>query len=80
MARITLNGKKYEVTKEQLIEAVKGKEPKPIKSYYILIEKKKYPIKQPVALLLKVPTIAFTSMDAYRVLDKLGIEVLESEG
>ena len=79
MAEIKINGRKYTVEKQQVIDAVKGIEPKTIKSYYVVINRKKYPIKQAVAIVLNIPAIAFQSADAYRLLDKLGFEILKSE-
>jgi hypothetical protein len=80
MATITIRGKKYEVERKQIIESIKGKEPKPIKSHYVEIKGVKYPIKQPVGLVLKMPGVGFTSADAYRILEKLGFEVHSLEG
>ena len=75
IAKITIRGKKYEVERRQIIQAIKGKEPKPIKSHYIEIRRVKYPIKQPVGLVLKMPGVGFCSADAYRLLEKLGFEI-----
>ena len=79
MAEIKINGRKYEVQKQQVIDAVKGIEPKNIKSYYVVLNRKKYPIKQAVAIVLNIPAIAFQSADAYRLLDKLGFEILSNK-
>ena len=79
MAHFTLRGRKYDVERQQVIDAVKGKEPRPIQRYYVKIKGIKYPIKQPVELALKVPTPALTTIDAYRILDKLGFEIQQSE-
>jgi len=80
MADFTLRGRKYTVEKQQVIDAVKGKEPRPIQRYYMKIKGVKYPIKQPVELALKIPTPALTTIDAYRILDKLGFTIEQSEG
>ena len=79
MAWITISGKQYEADREKVIKAVEGKEPRLIKSYYVDIEGRQYPIKQALQLTLRLPAIAFTSMDAYRLLDKLGFEIYSME-
>jgi 5-methylcytosine-specific restriction protein B len=79
MAKITIGGRQYEVERKQVIKAIKDKEPRLIKSYYMEVEGKQYPIKQVVELTLKIPAIAFTSMDAYRLLVKLGFEIYSTE-
>ena len=79
MAQITIRGKKFDVSKQDIMNAVKGKEPRNIKSHYVEIGGKEFPIKQIAELALKIPAIAFTSMDAYRLLDKLGFEIKQAE-
>lgn len=75
MIRITIRGKQYEMDRENIIKAMKDKEPKPIRSYYVEVEGVGYPIKQVAQSVLNIHPIAFTSMDAYRLLDKLGFEI-----
>lgn len=75
MVQITIRGRKFDISKQDIINAVKGEEPRNIKSYSVEINGKDFPIKQPVELATKLPAIAFTSMDAYRLLDKLGFEI-----
>jgi aspartate carbamoyltransferase regulatory subunit len=57
------------------VRKVKGIEPERIGKYYVRVDGKEYLIKQVVALALNVPKISFTSMDAYRILEKLGFKV-----
>ena len=78
----TIRGKRFDIEKDDIINAVKDVEPEPLtgkRKYYIEINGKKYPIKQVISLVTGLPRIAFTAMDAYRILAKLGFEVKEIE-
>ena len=80
MVKFTVRGKVFDISKEDVINAVRGVEPEPLigkRKYYVEIDGKEYPIKQVVGLVLGLPRIAFTAMDAYRILTKLGFEVKE---
>lgn len=54
---------------------MKGLEPGRVKKYSSLVSGKRYPIRQVLAAVTKLPTIAITSQDAYRVLEKFGFTV-----
>jgi 5-methylcytosine-specific restriction protein B len=76
----TLKGKKYKIERVDVIEKLKSMEPEDLMGrtkYYIEFEGKKYPIKQVIAEVTGLPRIAFTAMDAYRILTKLGFEIKE---
>jgi len=49
------------------------------RKYYIEFEGGRYPIKQVIAEVTGLPRVAFTAMDAYRILTKLGFDVKELE-
>ena len=71
----TLRGKTFEKRKDDFIKAVKGLEPGRVQKYSVLIGNKWYPIRQVLAATTKLPAIAITSQDAYRVLEKFGFSV-----
>ena len=78
----TVRGKRFDIEKDDIINAAKDMEPEPLtgkRKYYIEINGKRYPIKQVISLVTGLPRIAFTAMDAYRILTKLGFEVKEIE-
>jgi len=78
----TIRGRQFNIEKESIINAVKDVEPEPLtgkRKYYVEINGRKYPIKQVISLVTGLPKIAFTAMDAYRILTKLGFEVMEIE-
>jgi 5-methylcytosine-specific restriction enzyme B len=71
----TLRGKNFEKRKDDFVKALKGLEPGRVKKYSTLINGKRYPIRQVLAAVTKLPAIAITSQDAYRVLEKVGFTV-----
>ena len=73
--RFTVKGKIFDISREQIVSAVKGKQPKPIKKYYVEIEGIRYPIKQVIELVTGLHPIDFTSMYANDILSRLGFEV-----
>ena len=75
MAKFTIGGKTYSITADDIISAMNDKEPEAIRNYYVEIANIRFPIKQVLSETLGLVKIGFTSMDAYRVLVKLGFEV-----
>jgi len=73
--KFTIRGKSYVIEKKDIVERMKGKEPGDIDKYYVVLEGKKYPIKQVIEVVCGIPLIGFTSMDAYRILEKLGFKI-----
>lgn len=71
----TLRGKTFDKRKDDFVKAVKGLEPGRVQKYSVLIGNKRYPIRQVLAATTKLPAIAITSQDAYRVLEKFGFSV-----
>ena len=77
--RFVIRGREYEITKEEILERMRGVEPKEIRKYYVEVNGREYPIKQVISETLNVEPIAFTSMDAFGILSRLGFDV-RSEG
>lgn len=71
----TLRGRTFEKRREDFVKAVKGLEPGRVQKYSTLVGGKRYPIRQVLAAVTKLPAIAITSQDAYRVLEKVGFTV-----
>ena len=71
----TLRGRTFEKSSEDFNKATKGLVPGRIQKYSTLIDGKRYPIRQVLAAVTKLPAIAITSQDAYRVLEKFGFPV-----
>jgi len=70
-----LRGCRYKSSRTKVENALKKEEPDPIRKYYIDINGERYPIKQPIELITGLPRVAYTAMDAYRILSRLGFEV-----
>jgi hypothetical protein len=71
----TLRGKNFDKRKDDFVKAVKDVEPGRIQKYSVLVGGKRYPIRQVLAAVTKMPAIAITSQDAFRVLEKFGFSV-----
>jgi len=80
--RFVIEGKVYDITREGVISAVRGVEPEPLegkRKYYVVIEGRRYPIKQVISLVTGLPRSDFTARCARRILTKLGFEVFVKE-
>ena len=75
MPHFTLRSTPFEINAEDIQQAIKGKTPEFIRKYFVEIAGQRYPIKQVLAAVSDLPPISFSSMDAYRVLHKLGFEI-----
>ena len=71
----TIGGKRVSLSKNGIEDALKLARPEPVKKYSVRIGGVDFPIKQAVALAAKMPTAAFITTDAYRILTRLGFEV-----
>lgn len=77
--RITIRGKTYSVSKEEVEEKLRAVEPEEERGarYFVEIGGKKFPIKQVLSQTLNLRKLAFTSQDAFIVLEKLGFKITE---
>ena len=82
MVVFTIRGNKYDIKKEDVLKILQNLKPEEMtgnRRYYIEFGGEKYPIKQVIAEVTGLPRVAFTAMDAYRILTKLGFDVKELE-
>lgn len=84
MAHFVLGGVPLDLEKEDVLKAVKDLLPGPIRKYAIKIHGEKYPIKQVLSITAKrngyqLEVAQFTAHDAYRVLKKLGFDIMVEE-
>jgi antitoxin HicB len=73
-----LGGREYKIDKAGITKAVSGAYPKGTdrrSKYCVEISGQHFPIKQPIHLVTGLPYIAFTAMDAYRILKKTGFAI-----
>jgi len=75
MPQFTVGGKTYILDYKDVVKAMQNEVPEPIREYYVEIGKYQFPPKQIIAKVLKLQRVAFTTMDAYRILNKLGFDI-----
>lgn len=73
-----IRGEVYQIDKQCIVRAVAGIIPKAKdgrNKYCVEISGEHFPIKQPIHIVTGLPYVAFTAMDAYRILRKSGFEI-----
>ncbi len=70
-----LRGKRFELSHADVEERLRHVEPKAVTKYQVRINGRGYPPKQALAAAIGKPVANFTTMDATRILSKLGFEV-----
>ncbi len=75
----TLRGRTYTTTAESVEEAMASVEPQGPAKYRVEVGGRSFPIKQVLATMTGLASIAFTTQDAYRVLARLGFAVTSDE-
>lgn len=73
--QFTIGGKKVSLNKQGVETAMKNVAPENVSRYSVRIGQRDYPIKQVVSTATGIPSIAFISTTAYRVLTRLGFDV-----
>jgi hypothetical protein len=74
----TIGKKKVELTKERVVEVLKGLQPEPLRGrarYYVELDGKKYPVKQVMAAVTGLSKESLSTEQAVKVLRALGFEV-----
>jgi hypothetical protein len=71
----THKGRRFDLTKEDFIKAMKGAKPGRIQKYSVVIGGIEYPIRQVVAAGTSRPVIEFTTSTAYSVLQRAGFDL-----
>lgn len=74
-----LRGKPFSLTYEDVVRAMKDVPAEPIKRYVVEVGDRIYPPKQVLAQVTSLPAIAFTTQDAYHILNRLGFSVAPVE-
>lgn len=75
----TLRGKAFSLTYEDVVRAMQDVPAEPIKRYVVEVGDRVYPPKQVLARATGLPAIAFTTQDAYRLLNRMGLSVATVE-
>jgi len=74
-----LRGKVYRLSKADVERAAAKVEPRATDKYAVVIGGRAYPPKQLIEQTLHLPPVAFTTLDAQRILARLGFEVVSSQ-
>lgn len=74
--RFRLGGQDVDVTPEAVLGALRDVPPETIRSHAVRIDGRLYPAKQAVAAATGLDRLDFTTVNARRVLQRLGFEVL----
>lgn len=75
---MVLRGQSFEITADDALRATQGVDPDPLVRYAVQLHNRWYPPKQVMALITKLPVAAFTTQDAYRTMQRLGLNVVEA--
>ena len=73
---ITIQGKKYKISREKIEKAIKGGTPQRVTKYAVSIHGQLFPIKQVISETLQIPLMEFGTMTAYRILRYLDYKIL----
>ncbi len=70
--RVVIAKRPFELRREQVEQRMRGVQPEPIASHYVVIDSRRYPPKQVVSVMTGVDRADFTSHHARRILTGLG--------
>lgn len=73
--QFTIGGKRISLSKKDVEVALRNVTPEPINKYRVRIGDTEFPIKQVLAMASGLPSAAFITTTAYRILSRLGFEV-----
>ncbi|MGH3403550.1 MAG: SCO5918 family protein [Streptosporangiaceae bacterium] len=81
MTRVKVGGRERDITKEEVIRKMRGVEPEPVREHLVEIAGTAYPPKQVLETVTDWDRRSFTSLEAVRVLTRVGLVCRrESEG
>jgi len=70
--RVTIAGQPFALEQGDVVRALRGVEPEPIKSHFVVVGSKRFPPKQVISELTGLDRADFTSHQARRTLTRLG--------
>ena len=71
----TLKGVRYALFKDRVIDEMKGVHPELIHKYYVIVNRRRYPIKQVLGVCLELGRSEFGTVDAGPILVRLGFQL-----
>lgn len=75
---VILRGKTFNITIDDVLRVTEGVTPEPLARYAVLLHDQWFPPKQVLSLITGMPVAAFTTQDAYRTIQRLGLDVVEA--
>lgn len=72
MREITIDGRRFELDEHAVTRALERVLPEPVYEHYVVIEGRRFPPKQVIALVTGLDRAAFTTHHARRILSRLG--------
>lgn len=75
---LVLRGQSFDITVEDILTATQTVLPEPLVRYAVQLHNRWYPPKQVLSLVTGLPVAAFTTQDAYRAMQRLGLVVVEA--
>jgi hypothetical protein len=70
-----LGGQDYTLSKEDVLDRLKHVAPEDVRKHYVLVEGRRYPVKQALAAAIGRPVTDFITTDAIRIFSNLGFEI-----
>ncbi len=71
----TVNGKSYELSRQQVEETMNGVQPERIRQHVVEVDGRQYPIKQVLEAVLHLDKLDFNTQQARSILRRLGFTV-----
>jgi hypothetical protein len=75
--KFTIGGAEYDLTREQVEARLVNVEPESLRQVFVLVNERRFPVKQALAVGAGIVRSGFTTQDAIRILRKLGFTVGE---
>ena len=72
MVRAVVGGREFDLTKDDVIRRMRNVEPEPVREHFVVIGEKPFPPKQALAQVTGWDRQTFTTMEAIRVLTRIG--------
>ena len=76
--QLILRGQSFDITVDEILKVTQAIPPDPLVRYAVQLHDRWYPPKQVLSLATGLPVAAFTTQDAYRAMQRLGLVVVEA--
>ena len=76
--QLVLRGQSFDINVEDILKVTESVMPESLVRYAVHLHDRWYPPKQVLSLVTGMPVAAFTTQDAYRTMQRLGLVVVEA--